>query len=211
MVGHAARREPEASASLLARINLASEAEFLTLADPFIENAPWLLGRLLPARPFATPADLLDAIAAVIEQAGPDEQIRLLNGHPELAGREARAGEMTAASTSEQGRLGLDRLDAASARTLQAGNAAYRARFGYPYIIALHRQPDLGAVLGNLESRLQADPDTERLTALSEVLAVIAGRLTRAFGAFPLSSATGTRFAANVSAVSRTSSAAKGD
>lgn len=168
----------------LAAINSADDLAFLALAGPYVENAPWLVARVGAHRPFSTPADFHGAICREIRACSRDDQFRLLNAHPELAGQEAQAGGMTRASTSEQNRLGLDRLESATARLLVEGNSQYRLRFGFPFIVALHRQPDLAAVMRFLKQRFQADHDAELLTALDEVSAVVAGRVARTFGPF---------------------------
>ncbi len=179
----AIRSKPAVSV-LIARINAASEANFVELVGPFVENAPWLVVRAAQERPFQGPGDLHCALSRAIRRASAAEKLHLLNCHPELAGREAKAGTMTEASVSEQNRLGLNRLEAETARRLSNGNKSYRTRFGFPFIIALQRQPDLDAVLTQLEQRLQAAPSDEMTLALEEVIAVIAGRLTQTFGPF---------------------------
>jgi len=56
-----------------------------------------------------------------VRAAQAEEQLALIRAHPELAGREAAAGTLTADSTSEQGRLGftaLTRAEFEAAHTL---------------------------------------------------------------------------------------------
>ena len=68
-------------------------------------------------------ADLHGALEAAVRAAPRERQVALIRAHPELAGREARAGELTAASTGEQARAGLDRLTAEELGELEALNA----------------------------------------------------------------------------------------
>ncbi|MCM0020536.1 MAG: 2-oxo-4-hydroxy-4-carboxy-5-ureidoimidazoline decarboxylase [Tagaea sp.] len=166
-------------------LNAAPAAAFSARVAAFVENAPWLAARAAQARPFAGPADLFAALSGAISAASDEEKLRLLRGHPELAGAEAQAGQMTHASTGEQARLGLLRLTPAERRRIEAANAAYRARFGFPFIVALHRHATLAAVLADLDARLASDPESELARALAEVTEVTRGRVARVFGPFP--------------------------
>ncbi len=168
----------------VAALNAAAPEAFVRLLAPAVENAPWICERVRTARPFDGPAALLQAIGAVIRGASREDQIRLLQGHPELAGREAAEGAMTAASTSEQGRLGLDRLPASAHSALTHGNRTYRDRFGFPYVVALRRCPTLDDVFADLHRRLGHSPDAELATALEEVIEVTRGRLVLMLGPF---------------------------
>ncbi|MEI8144196.1 MAG: 2-oxo-4-hydroxy-4-carboxy-5-ureidoimidazoline decarboxylase [Alphaproteobacteria bacterium] len=178
--------EASKTESLLDAINAADSATAAQLITPFIENAPWLALHVSAARPFSNPSALLAAIAEAIRSADEADQLRLLNGHPELAGVEAKAGLMTEASTGEQGRLGLDRLSAGDLARLETANRDYRSRFGFPYIVALHRYAALADIFRDLDARMGHDLLTERSRALEEVIAVTQGRLTRHFGLFPI-------------------------
>jgi 2-oxo-4-hydroxy-4-carboxy-5-ureidoimidazoline decarboxylase len=171
---------------LIEALNAAPAAEFSARVTAFVENAPWLAERAAQARPFLGPADLFAALTGAIAGATHEEKLRLLRGHPELAGTEAQAGQMTPASTGEQSRLGLHRLTPDERRHIEDANAAYRARFGFPFIVALHRHATLAAVLANLDARLASDPETELDRALAEVTEVTRGRVIRIFGTFTL-------------------------
>ena len=62
----------------------------------------------------------------------PDEQQALIDAHPDLAGRLARAGRLTADSSQEQASAGLDQLTDRERARFIALNEAYQARFGFP-------------------------------------------------------------------------------
>lgn len=93
---------------------------------------------------------------------------------------------MTVESMGEQGRLGLMSLETESHAYLSQLNATYKARFGYPFIIALHRVPDLETLLLIFETRLAADPVEEHVTTLGEIASVIRARASRAFTTAPI-------------------------
>ena len=151
--------------------------DFIRRLGAAVEHAPWVAQRAWHRKPFGDVAGLARAMEAEILAASRAEQLRLLNGHPELAGREAAAGEMTPESTGEQGRLGLLSLTQEQLQGLRALNLAYRERFGFPLIIALRLHPNLDSVFAAAQQRLAQDPATEWPTALQQVCQVMRGRL----------------------------------
>jgi 2-oxo-4-hydroxy-4-carboxy-5-ureidoimidazoline decarboxylase len=154
---------------------------FARLLAGAVEHAPWVAQRAWARRPFGDVAGVAKAMEAEILGAAREEQLALLLGHPELAGREAAAGEMTPESTGEQGRLGLLSLTRDRLLRLQALNRAYQDRFGFPLIVALRLHPTLDSVFTEAERRLAQDPVTEWAIALQQVCQVMRGRLDRLF------------------------------
>lgn len=159
----------------LADLNVASVETCAALLEPLVERSPWLTDRIAAARPFATPADLSAAIEATILELDKVERLVLLRAHPELAMPHPEA--MTAASQSEQGRLGLTAPSEGLRKSVEGMNTRYQARFGFPFVIALHRVSTLGAVLEAFEKRIMAEPEAEIATALSEVVSVSRARV----------------------------------
>jgi OHCU decarboxylase len=119
-------------------------------------------------------------MARVVSSATPAEQHALLCAHPELAGREARAGDMTDASESEQASVGLNRLTAAEMARIDELNRAYRTKFGHPFIIAVRKHTKEG-IFAAFEQRLANDAQTERMAALNEVFTITRLRLDAMF------------------------------
>ncbi|MGS5086348.1 2-oxo-4-hydroxy-4-carboxy-5-ureidoimidazoline decarboxylase [Hydrogenophaga sp. A37] len=155
------------------------EAAFNALLGSVVEHSPWVAERAWSLRPFASQAALFNAMARVIHGADEARQRALLCAHPELAGQEAQAGTMTTDSQSEQARLGLLNLDAATVQRIAALNQRYRERFGYPFIAALRLHDTLDSVFAAFEARLAQDETTERHTALQQICEVMRGRLAR--------------------------------
>ena len=87
---------------------------------------------------------------------------------PDLAGRLARQGRLTAASAVEQASAGLDKLDHKELADFQRLNDAYRARFGIPFIICA-RLNDKEAILGAMRQRMNNPPAAEHEAALAEI------------------------------------------
>jgi 2-oxo-4-hydroxy-4-carboxy-5-ureidoimidazoline decarboxylase len=148
---------------------VSDRAAFLARLGGVAEGSPWVAERVWERGPFADDAAVADAFAEVVRAAPAPEQIALIRAHPELAGSAARAGGLTADSAGEQASAGLDRLTPGDLRRLRALNAAYRERFGFPFVIRV-RGRTVGEILAAGERRLGNDPATERAVALAEII-----------------------------------------
>ncbi|MCJ2143841.1 2-oxo-4-hydroxy-4-carboxy-5-ureidoimidazoline decarboxylase [Methylobacterium sp. E-066] len=160
----------------LATINQLDEKAFVALLGGVFEHAPWVAEATWPHRPFANLEALHDAMMQTVRAAPAERRRTFLNNHPELAGPEARARSLTADSASEQGSAGLDRITADEAAAFDRLNAAYRARFGFPFIIAVRRR-GRAEILAAIAARLARDPAVEEATALEEVAQITRLRL----------------------------------
>lgn len=166
----------------LSHLNATDTRDAAALLGPLVERSPWVAVAAVSERPFVSDEAVAEALIEAILSADAATRLAVFMAHPELAGEEAVAGRMTEASTAEQSRLGLTSLAAGEAMRLDAHNAAYRARFGYPFIVALHRVPDLLALFACFERRLEANPVEEHVTTLAEIASVVSRRATEAFG-----------------------------
>ncbi|MCJ2037214.1 2-oxo-4-hydroxy-4-carboxy-5-ureidoimidazoline decarboxylase [Methylobacterium sp. J-068] len=162
----------------IATVNALDRESFVALLGETFEHAPWVAERAFAARPFASVAHLHAAMIRAVRDAAETERLAFLNGHPELAGPEARARSMTADSASEQGSAGLDRLSAADLDRFDRLNAAYRTTFGFPFIVAV-RGRGRDEILALFEQRLARDAATEAEAALGEIAAITRMRLDR--------------------------------
>jgi 2-oxo-4-hydroxy-4-carboxy-5-ureidoimidazoline decarboxylase len=154
-------------------LNASAAAAFTTALSGIFEHAPWVAESAAAGRPFATVAALHDAMMAAVASAPPDRQLAFLRGHPELGGKVARSGAMTAESVAEQGGLGLNRLSQVEFDRFERLNAAYRSKFSFPFIICVRRQTR-DAILDSFERRTTLAPNDELQTALAEI-----GHITR--------------------------------
>jgi 2-oxo-4-hydroxy-4-carboxy-5-ureidoimidazoline decarboxylase len=153
------------------QINKLSPAEFSTLFGAVYEHSAWIAERsflMKPAQGFASRAALHAALIATVQSAREAEQLALLRAHPELAGKAAQAGALTAASTAEQASAGLTAMTEADVSQLQALNAAYLEKFGFPFIIAVRNNTQT-AIFGAIKSRLYNTQAMERNNALMQV------------------------------------------
>jgi allantoate deiminase/N-carbamoyl-L-amino-acid hydrolase len=118
-------------------LNSCDTATFVDTLRGIYEHSPWIPERAAGARPFASIAALKLALQSAVTQASEDEQLSLLRAHPELAGKAAIAGDLTAESTGEQAASGLNLCSPDEYAALHKLNAAYNDKFGFPFILAV--------------------------------------------------------------------------
>ncbi len=173
----------------LDQLNQASTADFVALLDGTYEHSPWIAERAAAARPYLTLAALKVALARVVREASLDEQLGLIRAHPELAGKAAVAGELTAESTNEQLKAGLTACTPEEFATLQRLNADYNTLFGWPFILAVRGPRGTGLtraeIIATFERRLRAHPDVERAECLRQIHRIAEIRLNDKFGVTP--------------------------
>jgi len=152
----------------LAELNRLSAEAFVVAVRALFEHSPWVAERAAPLRPFKSAIDLHRAMCEAVMQAPVDLKLALIRAHPELAGRAALKGELTAASIGEQKGAGLSACTQDQLERLQSLNSAYRSRFGFPFVLAVKgHTPD--SVIAALAERVTHDLDDERDVALSEI------------------------------------------
>lgn len=164
-----------------ALLNSLAHAEFVHLLAGIWEDSPWVAEAVFEARPFADIIALHNAMVRTVNDAGYEAQLSLLRAHPDLAGKLARGGGLTAHSTAEQAGLGLDRLSVEEFDWFDSHNSAYRNRFGFPFIIAV-KENTRDSIKAALATRLDNDPAVEMKTALGEVAKIAKFRLEGLFG-----------------------------
>jgi N-carbamoyl-L-amino-acid hydrolase len=173
----------------LEQLNAASGRDFVALLDGIYEHSPWIAERAAAHAPFASLAALKAALARVVREASLDEQLGLIRAHPELAGKAAIAGELTAESTNEQSKAGLTACTPEEFAQLQRLNASYNARFGFPFILAVRGPRGVGLtrqeIIASFERRLRAHPELERAECLRQIHRIAEIRLNDKFGVEP--------------------------
>ncbi len=143
------------------------------------EHSPWIADAVYERSGGDPPRDaeaLHRAMCAVFRSAGRERQLEVVRAHPDLAGRLALAGGLTAESTAEQRSAGLDQCSPDELRRFTTLNDAYQARFGFPFIMAVKGRTR-AEILAAFERRLGNDAETELLTALDEIERIAALRL----------------------------------
>jgi len=160
----------------LADLNRMSPAEFGAALGATFELAPWVAEAAAAKRPYATVAALHEGMMGAVRAAPRERQLAFLRGHPDLAGKAARAGTITDESKSEQSSVGLDSLSEADFARFHRLNDAYVTRFGFPFIVCVRRHTR-DSILAQFERRLRHDAATEFAAALQEIFFITRLRL----------------------------------
>ncbi len=141
---------------------------FTVALGHLFEHSPWVAEETWPRRPFRDAAHLHAGLCATMLAAPPARQLALIRAHPDLAGRLARQKKLTAESNREQASAGLDQLTDAELAEFTRLNDAYKAKFGFPFIICA-RLNAKSAILAAMQARLPHDAAAEHAAALGEI------------------------------------------
>lgn len=141
--------------------------------SPWVAEAAWRHGL---AETHDAPEALAALMGLMLQQASSEQQIKVIQAHPDLAGKAAMAGELTQDSTSEQAGAGLDQCSPEQFSRFETLNAAYKEKFGFPFVIAV-KGLDRHGILAAFEERLNNDLATERQTAIEQIIRIARFRL----------------------------------
>jgi len=173
----------------LEQLNSASLQEASQLLDGLYEHSPWIAERALQQRPFVSWAHMKHSMTQVLQDAGRDAQIALIQAHPELAGKAMVRKELTAESTHEQSKAGLTACTPAEFEKIQTLNAAYKQKFGWPFTLAVRGPRGLGLnkhqIIATFERRLHGHPDFELQECLRNIHRIVEIRLNDKTACFP--------------------------
>jgi vanillate O-demethylase monooxygenase subunit len=164
--------ETDPTPTTVAELSSMSQEQFVDLLGSVFEHTPSIAAAAWHRRPFDSVAGVHSAMNQAVAELDDDQVRSLLQAHPELGSRRP----MAAMSVDEQRSAGLDRVEDATAHRLAELNASYRERFGFPFIIAVRGRDSL-EVMAALHQRMLNEPDTERATALEQVLEIARLRL----------------------------------
>ncbi|MCW8843592.1 MAG: allantoinase PuuE [Rhodobacteraceae bacterium] len=156
-----------------------SRADFVAAYGSIFEHSPWIADaaydlELGPAHDCA--AGVHNALCRIFRSAPRDKRLAVLNAHPDLAGKLATAGRLTAESTTEQASAGLDMLTDAERERFTALNTSYVEKHGFPFIIAV-RDHDKASILAAFARRIDSDTETELDEACRQVERIAEFRL----------------------------------
>ncbi len=146
-------------------------AAFVALYGRVYEHSPWIAEALWSPglKPeHDTVEGLHRDLAAIVEAAPRDRQLALLCAHPDLAGRLAMRGALTAESSAEQASAGLDKCTPEEFQRFTELNEAYKRTFPFPFIMAV-KGKSRTEILAAFERRIRNDAESEFRTALAEV------------------------------------------
>ena len=140
------------------------------------EHSPWVAERSYDEGRSMAPDALAQVFRQCVDGATEGEKLALIRAHPDLAGRAAKAGELTAASGVEQASAGIDQCTPAEYEEFQSLNTRYKNKFGFPFVMAV-RNSDRHDILAAFRARLGRTPDEEFATAIREIHEIARMRL----------------------------------
>jgi N-carbamoyl-L-amino-acid hydrolase len=170
----------------LSELNSCNATTFIERLRGIYEHSPWIPERAAAQRPFVNITALKLALQGVVSAASLDEQLGLIRAHPELAGKAAVAGQLTAESTSEQARSGLHLCSAEEFAALHRLNQDYNDKFGFPFILAVKGPDGQGltrrAIIATFTRRLQNQRADEIAECLRQIKRIAELRLNDLLG-----------------------------
>lgn len=156
-----------------------SRNTFLATFGGVYEHSSWVAEILFDQKGHYAaqkPSDLAGAMAKIVETAPQEMQMALLRAHPDLAERLAKTNALSRESMAEQTSAGLDKSSQSELDAFTTLNAAYREKFGFPFILAV-RERTRAEVLENFNKRIARDIGTEFREALNQVHQIAGLRL----------------------------------
>lgn len=160
----------------LAELNRRGLEGFVAVCGPLFEMSPWIAARTWPRRPFPSLDALHRELVKTMLEASEKERIGLISAHPDLVGRLAREGKLTAVSAAEQASAGLAALSEEEASLFEQYNRDYRRKFGFPFVICA-RENRKEAILAAFPRRLANTRGEEIDEALREIARIARLRL----------------------------------
>ena len=171
------------------QLNQATPEQATLMLDGVYEHSPWLAANAMSQRPFRSLAHLKYCLVQSLEAAGRDAKLGLIRAHPELAGKAMQSNTLTAESTNEQNKAGLTQCTPDELAYIAKLNAAYLAKFGFPFILAVRGARGVGLskqfILSAVERRLHNHPLFELDECIRQIHRIAEIRLNDKFGVTP--------------------------
>ncbi|MEA3043194.1 MAG: 2-oxo-4-hydroxy-4-carboxy-5-ureidoimidazoline decarboxylase [Sphingomonadales bacterium] len=143
------------------------------------EDSLWVAEAVWPAAAGGALDDrevLAQAMREAVDEAPRAQKLALIRAHPQLA----VAGRMAEASVREQRGAGLDQCSPEELAAFGELNAAYLARFGHPFVIAVAGL-SRADILAAFAARLENDAEAEFATAMEQIHRIAGFRLAALF------------------------------
>ena len=157
-------------------VNDLGHGDFVAAFGDIAEHSPWVAERAAAERPFADRREMIAAFASAVQLADDAAKLKLLNAHPDLAGKAALAGDLTDDSSREQAGAGLDTLNPEEFERFTRYNEIYRQKFDFPFIFAV-RGAGKYQIIDAFEERVENDHEREFLTAVTQVCRILRFRI----------------------------------
>ena len=160
---------------MINKINKLSQSEFIKVFANIFENSSWIALELYRQKPFNNFKNLSSKILGIFENITKEEQLKILNAHPDLADK-TKIGSLTANSKNEQNNAGLDQCLKKEFEEFRNLNNKYKKNFGFPFIYAV-KDKSKAEILSNFRQRVSYDINVEFNEAKKQVKKIASFRL----------------------------------
>jgi 2-oxo-4-hydroxy-4-carboxy-5-ureidoimidazoline decarboxylase len=149
-----------------------SNMEIFDFLSGIYEHSAWVAETLVAqadaCSAITTVSALATAMKKIVDAASNDQKMALLLAHPDLCEKVGKMEKLTKESQEEQSSAGLQTLSEEELESFTSNNTAYRAKFGFPFILAV-RNASKYTVLSALQGRLPNAAEKEFAVALEQV------------------------------------------
>jgi len=159
---------------MINKINKLSQSEFIKVFANIFENTEWIAKELYNKKPFNNFEELSSKMLNIFENASKEEQLKVLNSHPDLANK-TKISSLTSNSLKEQTSAGLDQCTEEEFNEFQKLNYTYK-KFGFPFILAVKEKTKI-EILNNFKKRISSNPEKEFNEAVNQVKQIAILRL----------------------------------
>ena len=159
---------------MINKINKLSQSEFIKIFANIFEDSRWITEELYNQKPFDNFEELSSKILNIFETATKNEQLKILNAHPDLANK-AKISLLTPDSLKEQTDVGLDQCTEEEFIEFKKLNDTYK-KFGFPFILAVKGKTKI-EILNIFRERIYSNPKKEFDEAVKQVKQIASLRL----------------------------------
>jgi len=152
---------------MINKINKLSKTEFIKVFGNIFENSEWIAKELYFQKPFVDFKELSFNMANIFENTTKEEQLKILNFHPDLANK-TKIESLTTESKNEQTSAGLEKCTKKEFDEFKHLNSKYKKKFGFPFIFAVKGKSKL-EILTSFRKRISCDINVEFEEAKKQV------------------------------------------
>lgn len=156
----------------LNELNDASREEFTAALRPLFNNETWPLELAWQSRPFSDVNELRAAIQVAVLTADAERRDALIHDYPAMDELLLASADEAANISADRGSLGLSDLDDVQTERITELSAAYRERFGMPFVAYLDTNDTVERVIDAGVRRLANSDAQEYRIALSEIVEI---------------------------------------
>ena len=160
---------------MINKINKLSESEFIKVFANIFENSSWIASELYKEKPFDNFENLSSKILAIFDNATENQQLKILNAHPDLADK-IKIDFLSSDSKKEQINAGLDQCSEKELNEFKDLNDKYKKKFGFPFIYAVKGKSKI-EILSNFRQRVSYNINVEFNEAKEQVKKIAGLRL----------------------------------